>query len=59
MKNTECSIIKMHAAAINLKVGVSHGALLRFISLPALRTLEAMFQAKNNVGSTPARTALA
>ena len=38
---------------------LNHGASLHFVLLLALRTLEAMFQAKNNVGSTPASTALA
>jgi len=56
-ENTECLIIKTRAPANNLKVCVllDHGALLCFVSL---LTLEAKFQAKNNVRSAPASTAL-
>jgi len=45
---------------INLKVGVSlnHGVLLSFISLLALQTCWATFQAKNNVKSAPASSVL-
>ena len=58
MKNTECSIIKIRAPAINLRVDVLlyHSAPLHFILLPALQTLEATFQAKNNVRSAPVST---
>ena len=60
-KITECLIVKMHAPAFNLQMGVSlvHGASLCFVLLPALQTLEATFQVKNNLRSTPASTALA
>ena len=46
-----------NASAINLKVGVSlnHSASPHFVSLP---TLEATFQAKNNIRSIRASTAL-
>ena len=56
-KNTECSIVSLNYW---FKVGVSfdHGALLRFASLLAVRTCWTMFQAKNNVKSTPACSAL-
>jgi len=51
-------IVKTHAPANNLKVNVlfDHGTSLHFISLPALLTFEATFQAKNNVRSTPVLT---
>ena len=44
---------------IDLKVGVSldHGVLLSFVSLLALQTRWATFQAKNNVKSAPASSA--
>ena len=59
MENTKCSIAKTRAPAVNSKVGVSldHGAPLRFVLLSALQTLEATFQANNNVRSVPASTA--
>ena len=58
-ENTECSIVKVCASFINLKVGVSfnYGVSLRFISLLALQTCWATFQAKNNVRSAPASSA--
>ena len=61
MKNTECLIVKTCTPANNLKVGVllDHIASLCSVSLPVLLTFEAIFQAKNNVRSTPASTALA
>ena len=45
---------------MDLKVGVSldHGVSLHFVSLLALLTCWATFQAKNNVRSAPASTAL-
>jgi len=48
-----------HAPSIDLKVGVSldHGVPLCFVSLLALQTLWAPFQAKNNVKSVPNSTA--
>ena len=59
-ENTECLIIKAHLSLINLKVGVllDHDALLCFISLLALGTCWATFQAQNNVKSVPASSAL-
>jgi len=59
-ENMECLIVKVHALTINLQVGVSlgHGASLLFISLQALRTLDAKFQARNNISNAPASTAL-
>ena len=50
---TECSIVKIHASFIDLKVGVLFdcGISLRFILLVALRTCWATFQAKNNARS--------
>ena len=61
LQKKEYLIVKMHAPAINLKLGVSrdHRATLHFILLPALQNFEAKFQAKNNVTSTPASTAFA
>jgi len=40
-ENTECLIVEACILVIDLKVGVSlyHGLQLRFVSLPALRTL--------------------
>jgi len=60
MENTECSIAKVHTSFTNLKVGMSrdHGALLRFISLLAVRTCWATFQAKNNLRSALANSSL-
>ena len=42
---------QMHAPPVNIKVDVSldHGAPLHFFTLSALQTLEATFQARNNV----------
>jgi len=40
-------------------MSLDHGVLLCFILLLAVRTCWAMFQAKNNVKSAPACTALA
>ena len=58
-KNTECLIVKECASLnfIDLKVGMSlnHGVSLRFISL---LTLQTCWQAKNNVRSAPASSAL-
>ena len=48
----ECSIAKVG-------LSLDHSVSLCFILLPVLRTLEAMFQAKNNVGSTTTSIALA
>ena len=62
MENMEESIVKASASAINLKVGVlyDHGASLYVLfSIRALRTLEATFQARNSIGSTPASFVLA
>ena len=58
--STEWSIVEACASFINLKVGVSlnHGVALCFISLLAFQTCWATFQAKNNVSSTPASSAL-
>ena len=59
-ENTGCLIVKVHTSFIDLKVGVSldHGVLVCFVSLPALQTCWAMFQAKNNVESAPASSVL-
>jgi len=61
MENMECLIVITCTPANNLKVGVllDHIASLCSVSLPALLTFEAIFQAKNNVRSTPASTVLA
>ena len=55
-ENTECLIVKVCTSFINLKLGVSldHGVSLCFVSLLALQTYWATFQAKENVKSTPA-----
>ena len=57
---TENTIIKACTSFIDLKVGVSlyHGVSLCFVSLLALRTCWATFQAKNNVRSATASSAL-
>ena len=49
-----------HTQVVDLKVGVSlyHGVSLHFVSLPGLQTLWLIFQAKNNVKSAPASTAV-
>ena len=59
-ENTECSIVKVRTTFMDLKVGVSldHDESLCFISLLAHQTCWATFQAKNNVKSTPASSAL-
>ena len=59
MENAEWSIIKARSS-YDLKVGVSlyHGVSLHFVSLPGLQTLWLIFQAKNNVKSAPASTAV-
>ena len=59
-ENTECLIIKMCASFIDLKVGTSlnHEVTLRFNSLLAFRTCLVTFQAKNNVRSALASSAL-
>ena len=56
MENMECSIFKVCAPVINLKVGVllDHGVSLCFVLLPALQLLWVVFQAKNYIRSTPA-----
>jgi len=58
-ETTECWI-KARASFIDLKVGVSlnHGVLLRFVLLLPFRTCWETFQAKNNVRSAPASSAL-
>ena len=56
-ENMECSIVKVHASFINLKVG-NHGVSLCFVSLLAFRICWATFQANNNVRSAPASSAL-
>jgi len=58
--NMGCLIVEMCTSFIDLKVGVSldRGVLLCFISFLALQTLWETFQAKNNVKSAPASTAL-
>jgi len=60
MENTEYSIVIVHSLFINIKVGVSldHGISLCFILLLALRAGWEAFQAKNNVRSAPASSAL-
>jgi len=60
MENTKCSIVKVRASFINLKVGVllDHGVSLCFVSLLALQTCWVTFQAKNNVRNIPASSAL-
>ena len=59
-ENMECLIIKARTSYIDLKVGVSlnHGVTLCFILLLAFRPCWATFQAKNNVRSAPASSAL-
>ena len=56
----ERSTIKVCTPFIDLKVGVSldHGVSLCFVSLLALQTLSATFQAKNNIRNAPASTVL-
>ena len=60
MENTECLIVKVCTTFINLKMCVSlgHSASLCFVSLLALRTCWAIFQAKNNARNAPASSAL-
>jgi len=60
-KNTECSIVEVHTAIIDLKVCVSlyYGVPLQFVLLLALRRLWLTFQTRNNVRSDPSSTALA
>ena len=62
-ENMECSIINVHASFINLKVGVSLDYYALFTSscsniLYNVPTYYAMFQAKNNIRSVPASSAL-
>jgi len=59
-ENIECLIMKVYTSFINLKVGVSldNGAPIHFASLLAFLTLLATFQAKKNVRSVPASSAL-
>ena len=59
-ENTECSIVNTRVSFINLKVGVllDYDLLLCFISLLALQTCWATFQAQNNIRSAPASSAL-
>jgi len=58
MENTECSIVKVRASFINLKVGVSldHDVSLRFVCFQLFKWQTS--QAKNNIRSTPASSAL-
>jgi len=59
-ENTERLIIKAHTSIIKLKVGMflDHEVSLPFILLLALQTCWATYQAKNNVWSAPASSAL-
>jgi len=61
MENTERLIVKVCAPVIDLKVGMSlnDSVSLCFVLFPTLRTLLATFQAKNNIRSASASTALA
>ena len=59
-ENTVYLIVEACTSFINLNVGVSlnHGASLHFILRIVLRTCWTTFQAKNNVRSAPASSAL-